>query len=189
MAFLTPRERRSGLVCRFSCTLLLEVLLIPGARGQAVDEYQVKAAFLYNFAKFVKWPPQSFQTLADPIVICILGPNPFGGALEEAVQGKVVEGRKLLVLQISDGKQAASCQILFISSSERKRSRSILADLKSIGILTVGETEGFAGYGGVVNFRLDGNRVRLEVNIDAAEQQKLRISSKLLSLAQIVGRK
>jgi len=189
MAFLTSRERRSGLVCRLRCALLLEVLLIAGAQGQAVDEYQVKAAFLYNFAKFVTWPPQSFQTSKDPIVICILGSNPFGGELEEAVQGKVVEGRKLLVLQISDAKQAASCHILFISSSERKRSRSILADLRSTGILTVGESEGFAGYGGVVNFKLEGNRVRLEVNIDAAEQEKLRISSKLLSLAQIVGRK
>jgi hypothetical protein len=189
MTFLTSRGRCIGLVCRLSCALLLEVLLVRGARGQAVDEYQVKAAFLYNFAKFVTWPQQSFQTSTDPILICILGPNPFGGALEQAIQGKVVEGRKLAVLQISDSKQASSCQILFIRSSERKRSPSFLAELKPIGILTVGETEGFADYGVVINFKLDGNRVRLEVNIDAAEEQKLRISSKLLSLAQIVGRK
>jgi hypothetical protein len=172
-----------------SFALVLGTLVAAGARGQAIDEYQLKAAFLYNFAKFVTWPPESFQNSKDPIVVCILGPNPFGGALEQAVQGKVVEGRKLLVLQISDGKQASSCQILFISSSERKRWRSIIVELKSSGILTVGETEGFADQGGVVNFKLDGNRVRLEVNIDAAEEQKLRISSKLLSLAQIVGRK
>jgi hypothetical protein len=180
MAVLTPR---------LSFALVLGTLLTAGAHGQAIDEYQVKAAFLYNFAKFVTWPPESFQTSKDPIVVCILGPNPFGGALEQAVQGKVVEGRKLLVLQISDGKQASSCQILFVSSSERKRGRSIIVELKSSGILTVGETEGFADQGGVVNFKLNGNRVRLEVNIDAAEEQKLRISSKLLSLAQIVGRK
>ncbi len=173
---------------RISFWIALSALLTTGARAQIIDEYQVKAAFLYNFAKFVEWPPQAFQTPTDPITICVLGPNPFGNALEEAVSGKRVEGRTFMVRQLSSDLPPAGCQILFIGSSEAKRWRAILGGIKTTGVLTVGETETFASEGGVINFRIEAGTVRLQVNLDAAEQAKLRISSKLLSLAQIVKR-
>jgi hypothetical protein len=162
--------------------------LATGARAQVIDEYQVKAAFIYNFAKFVEWPPQVFKTSTDPITICVLGQNPFGNALQEAVSGKTVEGRTFIVRQLSSELAATGCQILFVSSSERKRLQAILGNVKTTGVLTVGETETFASEGGVINFRIEAGTVRIQVNVDAAEQAKLRISSKLLSLAQIVNR-
>jgi YfiR/HmsC-like len=156
------------------------------AEGRLVDEYQVKAAFLYNFAKFVEWPPQAFRDASVPIVICVLGQNPFGRSLEEAVDGKIVEDRRLVVRQFADVRQVSGCHILFVSSSERKSLRVILGDLKDSGVLTVGETDGFTAEGGVISLQLEGDRVRFEINLEAAARQKLRISSKLLSLARIV---
>jgi hypothetical protein len=171
-----------------SLAIFLGASLSAVAHGQAIGEYQVKAAFLYNFAKFVEWPPQTFKNFSEPIKICVLGQDPFGQALEEAVSGKHIEGRALLVRNISAARQAGNCQILFVSSSERKRLPAIFVGIKAAGILTVGEMEGFTAEGGVVNFRLENGRVRIEVNVQAAEQGRLRISSKLLSLAQIVKR-
>ena len=170
-----------------SGTLVLGTLLAVGAHAQVLDEYQVKAAFLFNFVKFIEWPPQASKGSSDPINICILGEDPFGNSLEDAVKGKTVEGRTFLVpVRISEVQQASACQILFVSSTERKHVRAILAALKAPGVLTVGETEGFAAQGGMINFKLEDGRVRLEVNVEAAERANLRISSKLLSLAQIV---
>jgi hypothetical protein len=180
-----PRWRATAL--RASLAMILAACLgAAAARGQAADEYQLKAAFLSNFAKFVDWPPQTFSGPQDPIVICVLGTNPFGDALRQAVNGKAVEDRKPALRQISDVRQASGCRILFISSSERKRLRAILAEVQSSGILTVGDTGNFAAEGGVINLKLEDGKVRLQVNVDAADRQKLRISSKLLSLAQIV---
>ena len=153
---------------------------------QTIDEYQVKAAFLYNFAKFVEWPPEAFKTPQDPILICVLGHNPFGNALEEAIHGKSIAGRTFAYRQVSDAESASACQILFVGSAENKHFRSLLENLKPMGILTVGEAQGFAADGGVINFKLDDGRIHFEINVDAAEHEKLHISAKLLSLAQIV---
>jgi hypothetical protein len=120
------------------------------AQAQA-DEYHVKAAFLFNFAKFVKWPTQIFKTPADPIVICVLGHNPFGNALEEIIRGKSVSGRTFSVRAISDTQRPWSCQILFVNSSERKQSRSVIGRIKGAGVLSVGEAEGFTADGGVIS--------------------------------------
>jgi hypothetical protein len=167
------------------CALLTFVLACTGS-AQTIDEYQVKAAFLYNFAKFVEWPALTFKTDKDPVRICVLGQDPFGSALGDAVGGKTVLGRSFALSDISSADEVTDCQILFISSSERKHLRSIFAELRTTGILTVGETEGFAAEGGIVNFKLSGGRVHLEINIEAAGQAKLRINSSVLSLAQIV---
>jgi hypothetical protein len=165
------------------CAGIVLALCTP---GQALDEYQVKAAFLYNFAKFVEWPAEAFKTAKDPIVVCVLGHNPFGNALEEAIRGKSVSGRTFAYRHVSDAESASDCQILFVGSEESKHFRSLLDNLKPMGILTVGEAKGFAASGGVINFKLDDGRVRFEINVDAAEHEQLHISSKLLSLAQIV---
>jgi hypothetical protein len=151
-----------------------------------MDEYQVKAAFLYNFTKFVEWPPDAFKTSKDPIQVCVLGRNPFGSSLDDLTRGKSVEGRAFALRQVSDAHEASTCQILFVSAAAVSHFRSILGRLKPDGILTVGEAEGFASEGGIINFTLDGGHLRFEINLDAAEHAQLRISSKLLGLAQII---
>lgn len=171
--------RRLGMIAFVAFTF------VEGTQAQ-VDEYQVKAVFLYNFAKFVEWPGNSFTSPSDPICICILGPNPFGDALSEAVRGKVLEGRPVVVRLIADLPPKSNCQILFINSSSRKLFRSMGGALKDGGILTVGDTPGFIDDGGVINFKLEGGRIRFEINVEAAGKARLSISSKLLSLAQNV---
>ena len=171
---------------RLVTVIFLGMLLTARARGQEIDEYQVKAAFLYNFAKFVEWPSQAFKTSQDPIVVCVLGHNPFGNALQEVIRGKSVDGRAFAFRQVANAGEADTCQILFVSSAEAKHFRSLCGNLKPAGILTVGEAQGFAANGGVINFKLDDGRVHFEINVDAAERAQLHISSKLLSLAQIV---
>ena len=172
------------MLARLEFAILLGVTFAIGLQGQ-IDEYHVKAFFLYNFARYVEWPPQSFQAPNDPIVICILGQNPFGRALDEATSGKVVEGRPFVVRQIPDIQRPCNCHILFVNSSDRKRFRAMAGRLKGSAVLTVGETNGFTADGGVINFKLDDGKVRLEINVDAAAQEHLHISSKLLSLAQL----
>jgi hypothetical protein len=167
--------------------IVLGALCVPGLRAQ-VDEYQVKAFFLYNFARYVEWPPESFKGMNDPIVICILGKNPFGGALQQAVAGKAVDGRAFVVRQVSDVPPGSNCHILFINSSERKRFRSMAERLRGCAVLSVGETPGFTADGGVVNFKLENGKVRFEIDLEAAGRERLHISSKLLTLAQIAGR-
>ena len=171
-------------------TIRLALLACVALRAQAeiatIDEYQVKAAFLYNFAKFVDWPREAFGGPTDPIRIYVIGQDPFGRALEDAVNGKSFNGREFVVRQISDIKQAGRCQILFVSSSERKRYGAILGELHAGGVLTVGETDGFTEQGGMVNLKLESGRVQIQINLSAAEEARVRISSKLLSLAQII---
>jgi hypothetical protein len=171
---------------RLRFTICAGILFGAAAAGQMTDEYHVKAAFLYNFAKFVEWPPQAFKGPADPIAICILGKDPFGDALKQAVQGKTIEGRPFNVRGVPNVQEASSCHILFIAGSERKHLRATLSAMRGPAILTVGETEGFASEGGMINFKIDANRVRLQINMAVVEQAKLGISSKLLGLSEIV---
>jgi hypothetical protein len=168
-----PRQIISGLIAA--------VAMAGGAVAQSIDEYQVKAAFLFNFAKFVEWPSRTFASPADPISICVLGPNPFGHSLEDAVRGKSVDGHGFAVRQIGKMNQAAGCHILFFSGP-----RKPVPEQPPPGVLLVGEWDGFAQSGGIIGFKIEDGKVRLEINVDEAEQRKLHISSKLLSLAHIV---
>jgi hypothetical protein len=154
------------------------------AAEPTAEEYHVKGAYLLNFAKFVEWPEQTFKAPGDPIVICVVGPNPFGPGLEKAAQATVVANRPVTVRQISDGQQAGQCQIAFVTASERKLTRSLLQAVQGASVLTVGESDNFISNGGVVGFKVDGDKVRIEINTEAADRAKLRISAKLLSLAQ-----
>lgn len=163
------------------------VVLAAAAVAQ-VDEYQVKSAFLFNFAKFVEWPEQAFKTPDDPILICILGQNPFGKTLEQTIGGKAVNGRKFALVHLTENQDLCKCRILFVNPAERRRFRTRIAALKGAGVLTVGEGDGFTGDGGVISFKLEGGRIRLEINVSAAEYENLRISSKLLSIATVVRR-
>ena len=179
MAFLGLRK----LAARLALIALAAAAVPADAEGTVTDEYQVKAAFLYNFAKFVEWPA---GTPGGAIAICVLGQNPFGRVLEDTVSGKTVDGKTFVVRHVSELKGAAPCQILFVSSSERMRYSVVLGELRAGHVLTVGETEGFIEEGGIVNLKLDSGKIQIQININAAEQAGVRISSKLLSLAQIV---
>ena len=164
-------------------------LLVAGAalalaQPQAVDEYRVKAAFLYNFAKFVEWPADSFKSVSDPITICVLG-NPFGGRLEETVNGKRIDERPLIVREIADLAEGRGCNILFVST-QKKLTYDLLSRVNGSPILTVGDCANFAARGGIIGFRLENGKIRLEINVGAADRARLRISSKLLSLSDIV---
>ena len=179
------RQRNRRMLCRFVFTAIVGVFLAAEVRA-AVEEYQLKAVFLYNFAKFVEWPEGSFRSLSEPITVCILGQNPFGPALVKTLEGKAIDGRPFRVREIPASEPGNPCHILFVSASERKRFRSLLPDRKGSGTLTVGESPGFAAEGGVVNFRIEGNTLRIEVNTEAARLEHLRISAKLLNLVEIV---
>ena len=181
-------DRASSLpmLTRLKFAILLGAVFILGLPGQ-IDEYQVKAFFLYNFARYVEWPTETFKAANDPIVICILGQNPFGGALEQAVAGKLLGARPFVVRQISETPPGC-CHILFVNSSERRRFRSMAGRLRGSAVLSVGETPGFTADGGIINFKLENGKVRFEIDIEAAGREHLRISSKLLSLAQIAKR-
>jgi hypothetical protein len=158
---------------------------LPGAPAPRPLEYEVKAAFLFNFAKFVEWPPESFRE-HDALAICVFGEDPFGGILESTVAGEKLGGRPLQVRQVERASELKSCQIVFISQSERERVPEILAGLRGANVLTVGENGRFAEQGGMVRFFLEANRVRFEINLDALERTRLLVSSKLLRVARVV---
>jgi hypothetical protein len=169
--------------------ILLVLLIVPpiaGAQSRPMDEYRVKAAFLYNFARFIEWPPEVFPDPTVSFTICVLGRDPFGRVLDNEIAGRKIDGRSVAVRRITDARRAAGCAILFVSSSERKRALAAIA-LCQPGILTVGEVDNETSDGMVVNFTLEGSNIRFEINPEAAEQERLRISSRLLSLATIVG--
>ncbi|MFZ4394573.1 MAG: YfiR family protein [Kiritimatiellia bacterium] len=162
------------------------------AQGSQRSEYEVKAAFLPLFAQFVKWPPMSFADTNAPLVIGILGDDPFGEALDRAVKNlNAVDNRKLVIKRSRKVADVKSCHVLFICKSEKDRLDQILADIAGGGgaVLTVGDTDGFAARGGMINFVLRENKVRFEINRDAAAHRNLCISSELLSLANIVAAK
>ncbi len=168
----------------FSLTFLLGLFESQvHAQATAFYEYQVKAAFLFNFAKFVEWPPDAFTSADEPIGICVLGQNPFGSVLEETVRGKVVGHRTFVVLQNPDAQHIGGCHIIFICASADKR--SVLEELRTKRVLTVSETDGVQAMSGVIGLNLKDGRVRIEIDPAAAERAGLRISSKLLSLAEI----
>ena len=168
---------------RLMAMVLIAIADLAGAADPVPEEYQVKGAFLLNFTKFVDWPPQVFKGPGDPIAICILGQNPFGPGLDRAARQTVVGNRTVSVRQVSDGQQASQCQIVFMGASERKRLRAWLEALQGSSVLTVGESDGFLANGGVIDFKLDGERVRIGISTAAADRAGLHISAKLLSLA------
>ena len=189
MKTLTPAKLGFMLVEeRVLWMLVMVALSLTGVRAQSptADEYQVKAAFLYNFAKFVEWSPSSFATASAPIRICVLGRNPFGRDLSEVTDGKTVNGRKFLVDQVADLQLARSCHIVFVSSSEKGQLKRIVEGLQGTDALTVGDSKAFIEQGGMINFVLENDRVQFEVNHKATEMAGIKVSSKLLNVAKRV---
>ena len=149
-------------------------------------EYKVKAAYLYNFAKFVEWPLKRFPEPDSPIIIGVVGEDPFGNVLDETVRGKSINGRKIIIRRLAPGEGLTQCHLLFISRSLRDSLDSLLAGLAKESVLTVSEIEKFAMRGGMINFVIANESVKCEINLDAAERSGLKISSKLSSVARVV---
>lgn len=170
--------------------LICIAFAFPG-RAQTADssdssEYLIKAGFIYNFANLMQWPASAFAKADSPIVIGILGADTFGGTLDEILGGKKVNGRSFVVRHLKWGMELKDCNIVFVSPSETAHLEEIFRLLKGLPILTIGETPSFARRGGIINFIVVDDKVRFEVNVEAAKQADISISSRLLALAKIV---
>jgi hypothetical protein len=160
--------------------------LSVAAEAPVAAEYQLKAVFLFNFAQFVDWPSGAFPEAQSPLVIGILGADPFDAYLDETVRGEKANARPLVIRRYRRAEDIGDCQVLFISRSEAGRLGPVLASLKGRSILTVGDMDGFAQRGGMIGLVTENNKIRLKINVDAAKAAALTISSKLLRPAEIV---
>jgi YfiR/HmsC-like len=191
MALLSPLRRRARVPPLQGVRVLALLALTFTAREAAAqsgsfEEYEVKAAFLYNFAKFVEWPAASFPDAAAPLALCIHGPDPFGPFLDTLVQGEAIGGRRLVVERGRPAERLRGCHVLFVARAERERYAELLAGLEGASVLTVGEGPGFLTAGGLFRFVLEGGKVRFEANLPAIERSSLKVSSKLLRVARPV---
>jgi hypothetical protein len=171
--------------------LMLAILLSSGgvnlsAQPSTSKEYQIKAAFLFNFAQFIQWPDTVLTNADMPFCIDVFGDDPFGAALQETVQGETINGHKITVKHVQHIADLKNCQVIFICKSEKSRVKEILSGLNSGAVLTVSEIDGFTQSGGDINFYLEGNKVRFEINPAAAQHDGLKVSSQLLSLGRVV---
>lgn len=182
---VAARTRTFVLVLLFLSCVTAWSTTLP-AQTKDPTEYEIKAAFLLNFAKFVEWPAEAFPNEVAPISLCVVRYDPFGSALDDTIRGKVINNRQLLARRINELPELKSCQMVFVSDREEKRLPEILTSVKGSSALIVGESEDFAERGGSVQFYLENNRLRFAVNVDAVQRARLTVSSKLLTLAKIV---
>lgn len=182
-----PRSRSVFVLAFLVCSSQLGLALQGNARD-ALPEYQVKAAYLFNFLKFVEWPSSAFADPLAPFVIGIVGDDPFGSALAEVTVGKTVQGRDLVIRRYHPGENLRGASILFISASEKKRLSQLLASLRGSSVLTVADMDGFLDAGGMIQLLSENDRVRFAINVDETTRARLKVSSKLLSLAHVVGK-
>lgn len=185
------RERRMSKAARVVVVLLVAWWQGWGAAAIAAEngsssEYAVKAAFLYHFAQFVEWPEGAFRDANSPLVYCTIGFDPFEGALDATLKGKSVNGRAIEVRHLKQAPEAQGCHLLFVGEGQKRQIPAVLAQFHGTPVLLVGESEKFATEGGTIGFVLEENKVRFEVNLEAAEKSRLKISAKLLALAKTV---
>jgi hypothetical protein len=154
--------------------------------AESLPESQVKAAFLVNFPKYVDWPAEAFAATNSPIVIGVLGKTEVTAELQKIIAGRIVNGRPIVLKHLASGTETGGCHILFVSAAEQKLLPGLLAKLKDGGVLTVGESDDFLGRGGIINLARREQKIAVEVNLTAADQARIKISSKLLSVASVV---
>ncbi len=175
-------------LARYHRALVLAGLAVfcPAASLEAqIDEYNVKAAFVVNFAKFVEWPP---QVASDPLVICIVGDDPFGTAMDRLARDRGASRRSLEVRRLQEPSDAESCHIAYVRSAEREKAAKLLDRLRSAPVLTIGDAVDFPEKGGVIGLPLENGKVNLVINTTAADEAQLKISAKLLSVARVLSR-
>jgi hypothetical protein len=178
------RSRRISaiMVCWFLCNASPKAFSLKTEGA----EYPLKLAFLYNFAKFVEWPADSFRSPGGTLAICIVGHNPFGLDIQSELRSRLAGGHpvEFVTLKLNDTLNA--CHIVFIPVTEKDQAARIVRSLKGASVLTVGESDGFAVSGGIINFTVEDGNIRFEINRRAADRAGLKISSKLLNLAKVV---
>ncbi len=166
----------------------LSLLVIPILRAQQpkASEYLVKATYLYNFGRFVQWPPTAVAAQGDSFPICVIGQDPFGAALDNILAGEAIDGKSVVARRITKPQEAMNCRVLYISPSEDSRLKELLVALDKAGVLTVSDIPQFSQRGGMIQFVLAGNKIRFEVNLTNAQNAGLTLSSDLLKVAVAV---
>lgn len=185
---MTPRLQKT-VVLRLA--LLAGIAMLAGTAtlrmvASPASEYEVKAAYLYNFGRFVEWPPSAASGQGNGFTICVLGRDPFGAALDTTLAREKIDGKSVVARRVSKVGEAATCRILFVSSSEDKQLKEINAAASKMGVLTVSDLPEFLEQGGMVQFVVVDGRVRFEVNLTATQQAGLNLSSELLKVAAAV---
>ena len=165
--------------------LLLALMAAPLPAAAPSNEYALKSVFLYNFCRFIEWPESAFTAPTDPLVIGIVGQDPFGPLLKEAVAGETYHGRPIQIAHLKGNSDLRRCHLLFVSQSENARLTQILAGVEKQPIVTVGETQDFLGRGGMIALLAEGTRVRLEISPSVIRAARLDVSSKLLRVADL----
>lgn len=186
MAVVDGQSGAKSRARNYAIALLAVANVLAMALAQNYKEAEVKAAFLYHFTDYVEWPASAFESNSSPFVIGVLGKSEVHSSLQSVVRGKNWHGRAFVVKRVDTAKEMRECHVLFVAGAEAKRLPQILEILDDAPVLTVGESEGFAQKGGMINLFIEQNRVRFEINPDAARRARLTISSKLLNLAKVV---
>jgi len=158
------------------------------AQSPQPTEYEVQAAYLSNFGRFVEWPPRPVANEKDPFYVCVLGQDPFGPLLDAALKGESIGGAPMAARRIGSASDAANCRIVFVNSTKDSEMKGIIATLRNFNALTVSDTFNFTREGGMIQFVLEGNRVRFEINLAAAQRAGLTLSSQLLTVAVAIRR-
>jgi hypothetical protein len=186
---ITAASRKRYVVryLRLIAAVVISLISVETVNAQSgPDEYRIKAAFLFHFAQLIDWPSEALNASDNSLLLCTLGDDSFRGEMESSVEGKTIGSRVLHVRHFSRDDNVAVCQMLFVGRKESQRIPVILAGLKRAPVVTVGETVNFVDQGGVLGFCMEGNKIRFEVNLEAAERAKVKISSRLLLLAKRV---
>lgn len=160
-----------------------------GKGAEALKEYELKAAFLYNFTKFVEWPTNHFPNAQAPLVVAVAGQSPCTAELEKIARERKVNGRALIIKMVKTPEAAKDAHVLFLPASEDSRLKEWLAGVQGAGVLSIGESESFARQSGIINFVLEGEKIRFDLNIDQAEAAGLKVSAQLQKLARTVRKK
>lgn len=161
-------------------------IALPGRAEAPTLEYQVKAAFIYNFMQFIEWPDDAFEGPDSPFVVGVFGADPFDGALEKTMAGKSVGKRQIEVKKFRSIEQIERCHVLFFPAAETERARAVIGGPRAgRGVLVLGETDGFVELGGTIEFLTEDNKLHFEINVEAVDKAGLKVSSKLLKLAHI----
>jgi len=182
-------DRCGRLWRRLAVVMVMLVLLqTPALQAQQpkASEYQVKATYLYNFSRFVQWPANVAAAQGDSFPICVIGLDPFGTALDAILTGETIDGKNVVAKRVAKPQDALNCRVLYISPSEDSRLKEILAGVDKAGVLTVSDIPQFSRRGGMIQFVMDGNKIRFEVNLTSAQDAGLTLSSDLLKVATAV---
>ncbi len=187
-AWASVRGPRVGRSVRMAMLGLVSSAVLSAAlQAPVIGEYKIKAVFLFNFAEFVEWPADSFPSGSSPLVIGIVGDDPFGSYLDEAVKGETINNRTIVIQRYGSAEEVSACQILFVSRSKSDRVDGVLDRLRGRPILTVSDMDNFTQHGGMIWFVMENNKVRLRINVRAIKGANLTISSKLLRPAEVVS--